>query len=985
MARLTLTGDLVGMGTGQHSFMTRSVEKTVLSNGLTIITKEMHDRPVVATVVWYKVGSKNEELGQTGKSHFLEHMMFKGTDRYKRGDIDLITLKNGGANNAFTWLDFTAYYFTFASDRWSETLEIESNRMRNTTFAEDEFQSEKKVVQEELYIGLDGPWEALENEVWATAFRQHPYHWPTVGWLEDLENATAADMKAYYDKWYHPRNATLVIAGDFETAPTLALIDRLFGPIPAGPEAKLLHIVEPPQHGAKRVMVKRPTPIERLLIAYHVPAVADPDTYPLHVLEALLSTGKTSRLYRRLVDRDESVTLARASCEDHIDPSLFSIQAEIKPGFRLQDVEQAVYEEIDKLSQTPVAESDLEKAKNQIEADLVFSHEEPLQQAILLGQYETIASADRVPADSRGYKYLGTLLDRIRAVTTEDVRRVAATYFREDNRTVGYFVNESGQGEQRHRSGEMAEDDPDGELGHGSQPDGTTEAGIRFRSDAAPDTGTATSHPDRVGPARVLGYGTGGRAFGRGRCYRTGAQNGLESRHGRLRIPEPETGTTEDRATSGQGGSGAPRNQRHTTLDVERLVLPNGMMLLLSEEHSVPAISIRAIVNAGSRFEPDDKAGLASLVGELLDEGTRSQSSDQIAEAVEAAGGRLDAFGEYQYSGVQGTFLSKDLSLALDITADLLINAAFPDDKVKNQTGRRMAQIKSRLDVPHVLASDTFNEIVFRGFPGHRPPIGYAETVGRLSRQNIVDFHRQYYVPNNTMLAIVGDISKAEVKQRVEDIFGTWLPEKAFELPAVPRPARQTKAIEQFVTAPKEQINIFMGHLGIDRMNPDYYSLLVLDTILGSSPGFTSRIPRILRDEEGLAYSTFSNIAGSARLDPGRFVAYIGTSPQNLDRALTGMRREITRIVREPVTLDELEGAKDYLTGSFVFDFQTNAQIAQFLIDAEVYHLGFDYLSDYPALITAVTVGDVSRVAKKYIDPAVMTTVVVGPLDERGK
>src|SRR5215471_19328225 len=238
----TIAGGVSGTGINTASFITRDVHKTILPNGLTVLTKEMHYQPVVATMVWYRVGSRNEELGQTGKSHFLEHMLFKGTDRYKKGEIDLLTHLNGGANNAFTWLDFTAYYFTFASDRWEAALEIEASRMRNTTFAEQEFAAEKKVVEEELRIGLDGPWEALENEVWATAFRQHPYHWPTVGWIEDLERATAADMRAYYDKWYHPRNATLVIVGDFNTEETLDRIADLFGHLGPGPEVRALEI-----------------------------------------------------------------------------------------------------------------------------------------------------------------------------------------------------------------------------------------------------------------------------------------------------------------------------------------------------------------------------------------------------------------------------------------------------------------------------------------------------------------------------------------------------------------------------------------------------------------------------------------------------------------------------------------------------------------------------------------------------------------------
>ncbi|HKP85214.1 MAG TPA: pitrilysin family protein [Blastocatellia bacterium] len=423
-------------------FLTRGAQKTVLANGLTVITKELHDKPIVASIIWYRVGSRNEEIGQTGKSHFLEHMLFKGTQKYKKGDIDLITLENGGANNAFTWLDFTAYYFTFASDRWQMALEIEADRMRNTTFAEEEFVSEKQVVQEELRIGLDGPWEALENEVWATAFRQHPYHWPTVGWLDDLESATGADMKAYYDKWYHPRNTTLVLVGDFNTDEALGRVRQLFGPIPAGPEVKPLRITEPQQRGEKRVIVKKETPVERLLIGYHAPAVADPDSYPLQIVEAVLSTGKASRLYRRLVEQDQSVTVASASFHDHIDPSLFYIQAELKPESKLEDVERAIYEEIDRLKNEAISNAEIDKAKRQIEAHLVMSNEEPLQQAILLGQYETVAAEERVPDEARGYKYFNTILDRIGEVTSEDVARVARKYFTQDNRTVGYLMDD---------------------------------------------------------------------------------------------------------------------------------------------------------------------------------------------------------------------------------------------------------------------------------------------------------------------------------------------------------------------------------------------------------------------------------------------------------------------------------------------------------------------------------------------------------------
>ncbi|HXU35496.1 MAG TPA: pitrilysin family protein [Blastocatellia bacterium] len=420
-------------------------------------------------------------------------------------------------------------------------------------------------------------------------------------------------------------------------------------------------------------------------------------------------------------------------------------------------------------------------------------------------------------------------------------------------------------------------------------------------------------------------------------------------------------------------------------LEVERVELPNGLVLLLCENHSVPSVSINAIVRAGSRYEADDKAGLASLVGELLDAGTATRSSKEIAETIDATGGHLASFGDYQSSGVVVILLSEDVRLGLDLASDLLINPAFPEDKVQQYVDRRVAQIKARLDVPRTLASDVFNEIVFEGTPLHRPPLGYGETVKTITASDVRDFYSRYYAPDNTLLAVVGDIDKSEIKARVLATFGAWERRSPFEAPPVPRALRQASPIEKAVSVPKEQVNILIGHVGIDRSNPDYYTLLVMDTILGSSPGFTSRIPRVLRDEQGLAYSTFSNITSSAGLDPGRFIAYIGTAPENRDRAINGLRGEIARIVEAGVTEEELEIAKSYLTGSFVFRFQKNSQVAEFLIEAEVYGLGFDYLERFPELIRAVTVADVNRVAHEYIDSQNLTTVVVGPVNEQGQ
>jgi zinc protease len=421
----------------------------------------------------------------------------------------------------------------------------------------------------------------------------------------------------------------------------------------------------------------------------------------------------------------------------------------------------------------------------------------------------------------------------------------------------------------------------------------------------------------------------------------------------------------------------------HRSLRIERVDFPNGLTLLLAPNDGIPAFCLKAIVKTGSRYEPDDLAGLASLAGGVLNEGTTRRTSDQISEAIEDVGAHLGVFGGYVQSGIRATALSDDLDLVTELAADLLRNPTFPEDRVRLTVDRRLGLLRSRTDQPRVIASELFDEIVFAGHPNHRPSHGYEASVTRITRDHLVEFHETYYHPNATIIALAGNFDPVAARDAIERRFGDWPRHDALAFPEVPEIARQAAPVERFVRAEKAQANVYLGHLGVRRAHPDYYALLVLDTILGSSPGFTSRIPRILRDEQGLAYTTFSNIAGSAGVDPGRFIAYIGTSPANLDRAVEGLRREIARVVVEPVALDELDAAKSYLTGSFVFHFQTNGQIAGYLVSAEMHGLGFDYLERYPGLVDEVTIEDVLRAARSNIDPEAMTLVVVGPVEER--
>jgi zinc protease len=414
------------------STFTGEVRRTVLDNGLTVLTRELHASPIVTAMIWYRVGSRNEEFGQTGKSHFLEHMLFKGTDRFKKGEIDLLTLKNGGGNNAFTSHDFTAYYFNFASDRWDIALDIEADRMVNCVFAPEEFESEKKVVIEELRMGLDNPWGLLLQEVDATAYKVHPYRNPVIGWLQDVERATAEEQQAYYRKHYYPGNATLVLSGDFDTDRVLEQVTAKFSSLQSRQAPPPTTAVEPEQRGEKRIQVEWRSKVPRLAVAYHVPEIAHPDSYALQVLNKILTEGKTSRLYQRLVEQEQSVTFVSADYGESKDPTLFHLRAEARGEHTAEEIEATLYSEMNRIATEGVTKRELDRTKHQVEADFVLSRERTQDQAMLFGQIETLYGTD----------YIDTYLAKVSAVTSEDVMSVCSRYFAEKNRTVGYLVSD---------------------------------------------------------------------------------------------------------------------------------------------------------------------------------------------------------------------------------------------------------------------------------------------------------------------------------------------------------------------------------------------------------------------------------------------------------------------------------------------------------------------------------------------------------------
>ena len=412
------------------------VREEILDNGLKVLLLENHRSPAVTFQVWYRVGSRNEVDGKSGVAHFLEHMLFKGTDKVAPEEYARIIRKHGGRSNAFTSHDATVYHATMSRDTIGIAIDLEADRMVNTRFEDKYFIPEKKVVQEERRMRADRPRSALAEITNRVTYTVHPYRRPIIGWPEDIRRMTLEDMKAFYRTYYSPNNAFIVVAGDFDGDEILKRIRETFGRLPRRPGPPEVGLAEPPQRGERRVLLKREAQLPSLVMNYHVPNVGHEDSYALDVLEMVLSRGRTSRLYRDLVyDR----RIARSAWAGYhrvsVDPTTFSIGAQAMPGKDIAEVEAAIDEVVSGVRDQGVTRAELDKAKNQVAAAFIFAQESNRGQAMRIGFYEITG----------GWRRMNEYLQGIQGVTAGDVRRVARQYLDRDRRTVGILVPQSGQ------------------------------------------------------------------------------------------------------------------------------------------------------------------------------------------------------------------------------------------------------------------------------------------------------------------------------------------------------------------------------------------------------------------------------------------------------------------------------------------------------------------------------------------------------------
>jgi len=430
--RLTVLGLLCY---SSASLMAGEVHEFTLDNGLHLIVKEDHRAPVVVSQVWYKVGASYEQEGKTGLSHMLEHMMFKGTEKYPAGEFSRIMAVNGARENAFTGTDFTTYFQTLEKSRLSLSFEMEADRMRHLVLTEEEFAKEREVVTEERRMRVeDRPIGQTREHFKATAYQTSPYQNPIIGWMSDLKNYTLADLQAWYQRWYAPNNAIVVVVGDVEPQAVLALANKYFGPIKPSQLTPPLARPEVEQFGIKRITVKRPAKLPYLLMGYKVPVLNTLalenhwEVYALEVLANILDGGDSARLSKHLVRGQQIATTAGASYDlfSRLE-ELFSFSGIPTQKHTVADLEAAIREQIKQLQTTLVDKTELERVKIQLRASQVYELDSHFYQGLKIGMLEVVGL---------DWQLFDSYLDNIKAVTAEQVQAVARKYLIDDHLTI---------------------------------------------------------------------------------------------------------------------------------------------------------------------------------------------------------------------------------------------------------------------------------------------------------------------------------------------------------------------------------------------------------------------------------------------------------------------------------------------------------------------------------------------------------------------
>ena len=832
----------------------------VLKNGMTVLIRESHSSKVVSCQVLVKTGSiyEGQKTG-AGLSHYLEHVVSGGTtSKYTESEIKNRIQALGGATNAYTSYERTAYFINTTGEHFNEAINLLLSYVTDCQFNKTEYQREKPVILQEFQLGENNPGRQLWSLFMKTAYLKHPVRFPVIGERDVFLKMDRDDLINHYRQWYTPENLIVSIAGDIDRLKALKEIISLAGELKRSENLSYVLPEEPRQlsyrHVEKSLSIARLTRAE---MGFRTIKLTDPDLYALDVLAIVMGDGRTSRLYQEIRDKKGLVlSISTGSWTPTFVKGQFFITMSLS-NENLSDAIEAVWEELSDVKNNLISEESLQRAKNKVIADYIFSQESAQSQA---RQLATDWAATGDPYFGESY------VSRIKEVNDEDIRKVARKYFKKDALTLAVIK----------------------------------------------------PHQDESNAQETL--------------------------------TEPSAYRTK----------------------IQEVTLPNQMKLLIKKNNAAPIVSFNFIAKGGLRYEPSQKEGLSRFMASLLTKGTKNRSKLEIARALEDIGGSISSSSGHNTVSVSVSVLKEHFDTALNVLADVILNPTFPDPEIEKQRKDTILSIK-RIDEEWTHeVTRIFKRHYYRNHPYKNDTIGTAESVQGITREDCSNFYKSIIIPNNSVLAIFGDIGPDNVAEKVKKAFNDFRP-STLQKPSIEQEIHNIHSDEQFeVINEKSSCAVFVGFNGMTITDEDVPVVNVLDAII-SGIGYPSGwLHDGLRGgEESLVYYVHAYPAFG--IDGGYFGVIAQTTIENYDKVLKTILEKIDLIKGKKVDTQTLDRAKNMCITMNELGLQTIASQGSNAALNEIIGLGSNYDSVYPSLIKKVTADDVLRVAKKLFSHHLIT------------
>lgn len=944
--------DNVSSDSADKATLKGAVREATLANGLKVILLEEHSFPVATTMMFYRVGSRNENLGETGISHLVEHLLFDKVGRYRKGELAATIARNGGMFNGFTSDDFTVFFETMSPSKLPLALRIEAERMRSASFTNDEVQAEIKRIDAELSQEARDAANLLNKEVRSAAFQLHPYKNPTIGWRNDVQKLTIDDVKRHYRDYYQPGNAVLVVVGDFNAGQILSSVQKMFAGIAKAEPPRPVRVVEPQQRAERRVIMKGPGNSDTVAMAYHSCGFLENDAPALAVLEKLLVSGVNGRLRKSLIDSKLCSSL-KSNYEIKRDPGLFTVNMTTSPGVPASKATQAFESTLEQVKNGQISDSELRRARNHAEFYVLSERDGPYRTAFHLGYGEIID----------GWSAASNWFSRLKGVTAADIQRVAKRYFTQENRVLGILSGqankgaavkkEDGKDKETDKAKDKAKDkdkDKDKNKGRSTKDghdknssDKNLDKHHKSEPEKEPESKNKKLHHRRTASVPASAFGLTSCAY-----KADDLDAGTATSRSSVKLAQSNGAAVSDLPASSGGKN------------LKKAVLDNGVTVAVLETKLSPAVQIYGAVKAGEAYEPTGKRGAALVLAQLMNDGSQKYSRQTAVSVQDDLGilpGSMVKFESGpQWITFQGKCLSRDAGTVLGILADQMCQPQMRDQDVDHAKQAVIEKIKHSEDTVKVRVGRALLQGLIAPNTSFYPlePMDKANFINNLKASDLREFHSQAVRPDAATIVFVGDISLDHAVEICQSACSGWTGKSTAKKVLVKaNPRRLLKS--SMTLENKQDAMVTIGKL-VDsgQGKADYPLLLLADCALTSHP-IISRFAQKISGELGLSSSlSLEDLSGDTESMPGSTLWSIDIPLVSnlMPAAVRTIQAELKKFGKSGMTNDEYSEVRLYLLNALPVRWMSNSQlVGHTVLESLVLD---DQLDPLPALMQGI-------------------------------